>query len=1045
MAILKAFFERKLHLLILLGLTAFLLSLFPPPLLLSPTSIAGGDTASHLPSAAVMRHRLLSGGPLFAWVPGNYAGFPLFLNYFPLPFILIACLSFLVSLPIAFKVGTLLAVIPLPLAMFGCLRNLGCPHPAPALGAAFSVLFLAMKDNSMWGGNLTSTLAGEFSYGISLILAVYLVGKLFRDVPRRRSLIANAVLEALVAFSSGFPVLQAGFGSFYFLRRLRHWPYLIVLHALAAGMIGFWLLPLVWRLPWSTPAHHTWHFQGWWEAVPVILWPAVFGILLGWGVQAYARLKTPRTPGDPQDGRPQEYLWFQVGVSLLFFACAPWIGLADVRFLPFTQILLLLLGAIGWGEFLNRFPYSRITSCLLVVGVVLGSQPALRETRSWIEWNYSGFEAKELWPVFQQINSALKGTENDPRVFYEHSALNDRLGTARAFEMLPYFSGRSTLEGLYMQSSLSSPFVFYLQSELTQSPSCPFQGYSYSRVDAVRAAQHLRLFNANQVITVTRCVSDLLDQCPDYALQRSIPPYRIYEVSNFEPAYVVAVRYLPHRIPAAGWKATQYEWFRRSSLEVPLVVTPESPDGDYWLQLPLWEGSMEQIPIIPLARAGEVQVTSTLEGDRIRIWTSHLEHPLWIKVSYHPDWHVAEGAGELYAASPAFLLLFPRSHRVTLQFQPRGGVYSIGTTTSLIAWLGSLALVGWSRWKGRVPGTGETGSFFKGGTSRDTRVFGPIPKAGLQDGNGKGSDEVGPFLPAWAWVLLGMSIPAVLFWRGHEDPILLFHRGVKAYDQADAMPAVSGGPPSSDITTGKARFSAARRHFARCLERFPNSPVVDHAFHYFVLTFMKEDRLQTVIDLVQSFLIRYPDSRFRPQALYYSGLSSSGLQWMESARGFYWQVLRQFPEDPVAPSAAARLIELDSPQSMLSAARELYAQDRHLQALPILESLRGSPIPEIRSQAMLLSGYCRFYLSHWEEASRLLPAWLQEFPGHSDTATVLSMLAESRMALGQYPEALESLRQAMALDPSMARSFSGMALLKHLEDLVSISGKAMEP
>jgi hypothetical protein len=106
-----------------------------------------------------------------------------------------------------------------------------------------------------------------------------------------------------------------------------------------------------------------------------------------------------------------------------------------------------------------------------------------KKIESWIPWNYTGFESKRLWPAFSRVNDFLKGAANDPRVVYEHSPIHNGAGTTRAFESLPLFSGRSTLEGLYMQSSISAPFVFYIQSEISQKSSRPFPQYRYSNVN----------------------------------------------------------------------------------------------------------------------------------------------------------------------------------------------------------------------------------------------------------------------------------------------------------------------------------------------------------------------------------------------------------------------------------------------------------------------------------------------------------------------------------------------------------------------------------
>ena len=88
---------------------------------------------------------------------------------------------------------------------------------------------------------------------------------------------------------------------------------------------------------------------------------------------------------------------------------------------------------------------------------------------SWARSNYAGFEVKPLWKPFNAMNRFLRGNVKDPRVVYEHTMRHQGAGTVRAFENLPLFSGRSTLEGVYIQASLCAPFIFYLQSEISKS------------------------------------------------------------------------------------------------------------------------------------------------------------------------------------------------------------------------------------------------------------------------------------------------------------------------------------------------------------------------------------------------------------------------------------------------------------------------------------------------------------------------------------------------------------------------------------------------
>src|SRR5208337_2266595 len=118
--------------------------------------------------------------------------------------------------------------------------------------------------------------------------------------------------------------------------------------------------------------------------------------------------------------------------------------------------------------------------------------------------------------------------------------------------------------------------------------------------------------------------------------------------------------------------------FRKSSLRVPLVVAPEDSPGNFWKDLQTYDGRPERIAEVPIPTDEKIRANATLGDKKITINTSKPGHPLWIKVSYHPDWRITEGAGELYLASPAFMLLVPKTSRVVLTFDTGKGIYLWG-------------------------------------------------------------------------------------------------------------------------------------------------------------------------------------------------------------------------------------------------------------------------------------------------------------------------------------------------------------------------------
>lgn len=168
------------------------------PLLFTKTTATGGDMASHYPTAAYLKNVLLPKGRMMGWYPGNFCGFPLFQFYFPLPFLAIVFLSFIIPMQISFKLISVLGVFLLPLCAYISMRLARQKFPAPALAAIFSLAFLFSEGNSMWGGNILSNLAGEFSFQISFCLSIVFLFSIYRNIKGSRYVIANGLLLGII-------------------------------------------------------------------------------------------------------------------------------------------------------------------------------------------------------------------------------------------------------------------------------------------------------------------------------------------------------------------------------------------------------------------------------------------------------------------------------------------------------------------------------------------------------------------------------------------------------------------------------------------------------------------------------------------------------------------------------------------------------------------------------------------------------------------------------------------------------------------------------
>jgi hypothetical protein len=151
------------------------LSQLHPSMLLTNTTTTGGDTGAHIAMPKFLES-LVSHGHLTGWDPGWYDGFPLYTFYFTIPDLFIAIGGWIIPYGVAFKLGTILGSVILPICAWACGRFFRLRAPLPAILAAATLPFLFDYTFTIYGGNLFSTLAGEYAYSFSLSLAVLFLG-----------------------------------------------------------------------------------------------------------------------------------------------------------------------------------------------------------------------------------------------------------------------------------------------------------------------------------------------------------------------------------------------------------------------------------------------------------------------------------------------------------------------------------------------------------------------------------------------------------------------------------------------------------------------------------------------------------------------------------------------------------------------------------------------------------------------------------------------------------------------------------------------------
>ena len=361
------------------------------------------------------------------------------------------------------------------------------------------------------------------------------------------------------------------------------------------------------------------------------------------------------------------YFIYMVLACLALYLAGPAIGLLDIRLIPFIQLYLTMFGATLLLPFLNRLKFLQLVPIIIFIAVILWVAPNVRFTKSWINWNYSGLEGKNVYPLLQEITGHLAKTKSG-RVVYEHSPAHNIFGSERIFENLPYLAGRETLEGLYMQSSISSPFIFYIQSEVSKVCSGPFPQYQYTSLNIAQALKHLKMFNVTQYIARSEQAKNMARQVPQLELEKTFGDYEIYRFTDNDGSYVVPLKFEPVLFQTDNWKKDFHEWFRNNEInDVFLIYSPNLSLGND-PNIKYETASLKDIPKVPIVfPPGGKVVSEEVKDDEISFNTDLLHYPHLIKVSYHPNWQV-EGAGRIYLVSPSLMLVYPEQHQVRLYF-----------------------------------------------------------------------------------------------------------------------------------------------------------------------------------------------------------------------------------------------------------------------------------------------------------------------------------------------------------------------------------------
>jgi hypothetical protein len=726
--------------LVLAGITAFVIAQLHPGLLFLNTEDVGGDNAAHITAPYYMIHYLLPHGQISGWDSWWFDGFPLYVFYFPLPALFVAFFNLFAPYAVAFKLVTVLGTVTLPICCwaFGCLA--GLRRPIPVLLAAGSLTYLFNTSYTIDGGNIASTMAGEFSFSLSLSFTMLFLGVFVYALRTGRLRWLAAILYLLSLLSHVVPaIFAAGAATLFALayNGSRSLVRVLLPVGLAGGMLSaFWLLPFDEYVHLYSSSMNYGPVGGslWSNIFPHTGELAVAGVaLIGFVIAVWHAQRVMLAIGIAAIASAAMFQWGPAGL------------IYNGRWLPFWFLMITLLAAYAVAELARMvFAALRLESwhdiftplfgglvSVVLMAAWLAVMPfgidwplaKINFSDNWIVFNYRGYQLKPGWGEFSSIVQMLDAVGKKygcGRLDYEYTPNNSNYMGSTLVEMsFPLWTNGciDSTEGVYFESSTTTHFHFLDQSELSIDASNPVGGLmigtqsAYENTNVADGVKHLQLQGVNYFLANSPEIEQQADADPSLvqlAAVKANPQYVDYNPSTGKQP--PAAEWVVYKIKDSPLVTPLHDDpVVENGLDVTSVANLDTPQGiallwyqqkqywsvpiaasgpPAWIRWPLGylASPAHSRPVVPTT-------VSDIRHDKSYSWISfdvgRLGSPVEVKIPYFPNWH-ATGAEGPYLVTPNLMVVIPTSHHVRLSY----GTTSIDTIGKAATVAGIAAVLG---------------------------------------------------------------------------------------------------------------------------------------------------------------------------------------------------------------------------------------------------------------------------------------------------------------------------------------------------------------
>ena len=670
-------------------------------LVFSDSLPTGGDMGAHIVPTKFFVTELFSNFKISGWSNDWFAGYPAYYFYFPLPPTIVAVLSPIFSFGIAFKIMVVASLVLLVFSIQKLVSNENIN--SLYFGFTAGLLFLLTESFTIFGGNLASSLAGQYSFTYSLAfgnLSIYFLTKsnLKNSIFYSSICISFCILSHIIPFIIFIPIYAfyfinykseilkkiSSFLIFLFLTirfsislftnlefttNMTYSPYSNISDLIKPDVLPLFLLSIIFLfsldrkkffsklfslevylilssflLFFYAPEGALWNGR----VVPFFILGTILFVfnllsqninLLSHKFQGYTFLSLT---------------YLTAGFFLLFNYYNRWNDKYEITVL-FVSVLLVILYFSNMNKLNQLFPFLFVTLTISTVSFL----------PHWLNWNFTGYEGKDEWSeissLYDELNNITSG-----RIMWEPNPDLNKYGTPMVLMTIPMFTDHESVEGLYFDSSITTPFHFVTISGLAERPSNPVGGLNYINGNFDKGVRHMKQLGVDYFITYTDSISEKATNSNEMEFLFESAPFKVFklnsskvelvtsELINFsQPSFYerISSSVFQNPLEESFFTLSMKEFQKENNIRV--IDTP----------------SLEEIRNKLSTDEAQLNITDfEIQNNQIRFRTNQPGKLHLIKVSYFPNWTIEDGDGP-YRITPSFMAVVPNSSDVEMTFE----------------------------------------------------------------------------------------------------------------------------------------------------------------------------------------------------------------------------------------------------------------------------------------------------------------------------------------------------------------------------------------